>query len=251
MAHIPDPITRPRRQSLPAQVAEILTEAVLSGRYEPGSTLPPERELAEQLGINRTSLRQAIARLEQAGLVESRQGVGTVVRDPAASSDGGLVLRALSLAGPDLVAEVLEVRETLAVLAGRLAAERAPAAALADLAACFDAAESAAGHGEDERLQEAELRFFSRLVAATLNRPLQVMMSWLEQLYGEAAPVFRSAFADGPEVVAGLRRVLEAVAGRRPEIAEEAVRAYARASGERFLSAAHAAGAGARAAVAG
>jgi GntR family transcriptional repressor for pyruvate dehydrogenase complex len=250
MARTPDTIARPRRQSLPAQVAEILTEAVLAGRFPPGSTLPPERELAEQLGINRTSLRQALARLEQAGLVESRQGVGTVVRDPAISSDGGLALRALSLAGPDLVAEVLEVRESLGALAGRLAAERATPDALCELAARFDAAVAAgraagsavATAGDGAALQGAELQFFSQLVAATRNRPLQVMMSWLERLYGEAAPVFRSAFADGQAVVEDLRRVLETVTSRQPDLAEAAVRDYARASGARFLAAALRAG---------
>ncbi|MDG6928995.1 MAG: hypothetical protein JRN29_02970, partial [Nitrososphaerota archaeon] len=48
-----------------------------------------------------------------AGLVESRQGIGTVVRDPLQATDPALVLRALVAAGPELVAEVLEVRRVL------------------------------------------------------------------------------------------------------------------------------------------
>jgi len=44
-------LRRPARRSLPAQVADVLIDAVLAGRYLPGATLPPERELAEQLGL--------------------------------------------------------------------------------------------------------------------------------------------------------------------------------------------------------
>jgi GntR family transcriptional repressor for pyruvate dehydrogenase complex len=234
-------IDRPARRSLPAQVAEILTEAVLAGRFVPGSTLPPERELAEQLGVNRTSLRQGIARLEQAGLVEARQGIGTVVLDPASSADGRLALRALSFAGPELVAEVLEVRESLGALAGRLAASRATDDDMSRLRERLAAAEGAV---DAEALQAAELAFFTELVAVTANRPLLVMMSWLEQLYEVAAPVFRAAFSDRRTVVAELRRVLEAVTRRQPGAAETAVRAYACSSGERLLELAELAAAG-------
>ena len=230
------PLDLPSRRSVPAQVADSLTEAVLTGRYRPGSTLPPERELAAHLGINRTSLRHAIARLEQAGLVESRQGIGTVVRDPLQATDPALVLRALVTAGPELVAEVLEVRRVLGGLAGRLAAERATELDLVKLDEHFEAARATAP-GDAAALQAVELAFFSCLVDATANRPLLVMMRWLEELYGATAPLFSAAFTDPRPVLADLRRVRTAVAGRRPDDAEDAVRRYADRSGRRLLAA--------------
>ncbi len=230
------PFTPPSRRSVPAQVADSLAEAVLAGRYRPGSTLPPERDLAVQLGINRTSLRHAIARLEQAGLVESRQGIGTVVRDPLQATDPALVLRALVTAGPELVAEVLEVRRVLGGLAGRLAAERATELDLVKLDEHFEAARATAP-GDAAALQAVELAFFSCLVDATANRPLLVMMRWLEELYGATAPLFSAAFTDPRPVLADLRRVRTAVAGRRPDDAEDAVRRYADRSGRRLLAA--------------
>ena len=72
----------PDRQRVDEQIAAQIADAILDGAFPPGSTLPPERDLAEQLGVNRTSLRQGLARLQQMGLVEARQGSGTVVRDP-------------------------------------------------------------------------------------------------------------------------------------------------------------------------
>ncbi len=229
------PFAPPSRRSVPAQVADSLTEAVLAGRFPPGSTLPPERDLAEQLGINRTSLRQAIARLEQAGLVESRQGVGTVVGDPLRAADASVVLRALLAAGPDLVGEVLQVRQALGGLAGRLVAERVAPPVRDGLQERLQAAAAA---GDAAGLQAAELALFSFLVDSTGNRPLQVMMGWLEKLYGAAAPLFRSAFTDAPAVLADLQQVVAAVTSGDPADAEAAVRAYAERSGARLLAAA-------------
>ncbi len=229
------PFARPTRRSVPAQVADSLMEAVIDGRFPPGSTLPPERELALQLGINRASLRQAIARLEQAGLVESRQGVGTVVGDPLRAADASVVLRALLAAGPELVSEVLQVRQVLGGLAGRLAAERVTPDVGRELERRLAVAEAAGGAAE---LQAAELNLFSFLVDITGNRPLQVMMGWLEQLYGAAAPLFRSAFDDAPAVLAGLHLVVGAVSSADRAAAEAAVRDYAGSSGARLLAAA-------------
>ena len=234
-APVPAPVAHPApdRRSLPVQVAEALIDAVVAGRYPPGTTLPPERELAGQLGINRTSLRQAIARVEQTGLVESRQGIGTVVRDPLRSSDSGIVLRALAVAGPDVVAELLEVRAALAELAGRLAAQQG-AGATDVLDARLDDVRGAVP-GSD--LQAAELAFFSALVDQGGNRPLRVMMGWLEELYGATAPLFVDAFGSTRTVVSGLVPVADAVRRGDASAAETAAGAYAQASGRRLLAA--------------
>lgn len=226
---------RPDRRSLPAQVADLLVEAMLDGRLAPGTTLPAERALAEQLGITRTSLRQAIARLEQAGLVEARHGFGTVVRDPSEAADATLVLRALLRLGPALLTEVLEVREALGALAGRLAAERAEPADLELLVTRLDGARSAAGA---EALQGEEFAVFSALVDVAGNRPLQVMMRWLERLYGATAAFFVAAFEDAGPVIEGLEAVVASVQAGDGSAAETATRTYLQDSGARFLAAA-------------
>jgi DNA-binding FadR family transcriptional regulator len=213
------------------QVAEIVTDAVLAGEHPPGSTLPSERDLARQLGVNRTSLRQALARLEQAGLVASRQGIGTVVLDPLEATDGAVVLRALVAAGPEVVGEVLEVRQALASLAGRSAATRATPAQREELVRRFDHACRCDGA---PALQAAELAFFSVLVVSTGNRPLTAMMKWLERLYTATSSVFVDAFSDADAVLRDLRPVLDAVVSADPDSAERAVRDYASKSGTRL-----------------
>ena len=73
-----------RRTKVYEQVAQQLQRMIRDGLVKPGEKLPPERELAEMLQVSRGSLRDAIRTLELMGLVEPRQGEGTVVCDPSA-----------------------------------------------------------------------------------------------------------------------------------------------------------------------
>jgi GntR family transcriptional repressor for pyruvate dehydrogenase complex len=67
-------------------VASSLERRILEGSLKPGDRLPPERELAIELGVSRPSLREAIQKLASKGMVQSRQGGGTYVTDRLESS---------------------------------------------------------------------------------------------------------------------------------------------------------------------
>jgi GntR family transcriptional regulator, transcriptional repressor for pyruvate dehydrogenase complex len=70
-----------RKTKVYEKVAQQIQRMILDGLLKPGDKLPPERELAETFQVSRSSLRDAIRTLELIGLVEPRQGEGTVVRD--------------------------------------------------------------------------------------------------------------------------------------------------------------------------
>src|SRR5215470_7268343 len=116
----------PVRRRLHEDVFEQLRDAILDGRFATGTKLPPERELALEFGVNRTSVREAIKVLESLGLVVVRQGDGASVRP--------LVDASLDVLGPmifhggridlALVAEMVEVMRPLMLEMGRLALER-------------------------------------------------------------------------------------------------------------------------------
>ena len=74
------PFTPCRRRRIHEDVAQQLRDAILDGRFRSGEKLPPERELAAEFGVNRTSVREAIKVLEGLGLVQVRQGDGVTVR---------------------------------------------------------------------------------------------------------------------------------------------------------------------------
>ena len=120
------PFQPPRRRRLHQDVAEQLRDAILDGRFTPGDKLPPERELAEEFQVNRTSVREAIKVLEGLGLVSVSQGDGATVRPfveasfdvlPATIFRGGRVDLAM-------LAELNEVMGPLLLEMGRLAIER-------------------------------------------------------------------------------------------------------------------------------
>ena len=77
---VPLPFRPARRRRIHEDVAEQIRDAILDGRFRAGQRLPPERELAVEFGVNRTSLREAIKVLEGLNLVRVRQGDGATVQ---------------------------------------------------------------------------------------------------------------------------------------------------------------------------
>ncbi len=71
-----------RAEGLSQRVSKHLAAEIRSGRYKPGDRLPPETELATQLGVSRTILREALASLKQDGILETRQGRGMIICAP-------------------------------------------------------------------------------------------------------------------------------------------------------------------------
>jgi DNA-binding FadR family transcriptional regulator len=222
----------PDRQRVDEQIAATIADAILDGAFPPGSTLPPERELAEQLGVNRTSLRQALARLQQMGLIEARHGSGNVVCDPEALTHPAVVEALVRRLGAEFLAELLEIRAALGPLIGRLAAQRsAPEdadALRAALAAVHDA-ESAAAR------QAADLAYFRVLIHSSRNRALGLMYRWVEHAFGGREHELTGAYDDPAPVLADLRAITEAVLSRDAEAAAAAVEAYLQASALRMV----------------
>lgn len=98
-----------RRERLSQQIALEICRMIRRGQVKPGQTLPAERDLAAQLGVSRTSLREALRGLEIAGIIDSRHGGGTFVRDFSEfgiESPLSMVLEATQ----EIVADLWEVR---------------------------------------------------------------------------------------------------------------------------------------------
>lgn len=227
----PPQLTLPARQRLDDQIVDVLTEAIVDGRYPPDTSLPSERDLADQLGVNRTSLRQALSRLEQLGLVETQHGRGTVVLDPTQNPDPAVLGKLMNHLGDDFLAELFEVREGVCELVAELAATRATKDDVDRLRAATAAVLAA---DSDAGRQLAELAWFACLVEATRNRALILLLRWIWRAYGDTGNSFEAAFHDAAEIAAGLDGVVDAVARHRPRAAEAAMAAYARSSGERM-----------------
>jgi len=91
-----NPVQPPDRNnpSIPVyeQIAENLLDQIESGQLSPGDRLPPERELSDQLRVNRLTLRRALQKLEMQGLLNRRQGAGTYVSEPKIEQQAEVII---------------------------------------------------------------------------------------------------------------------------------------------------------------
>ena len=85
----------------------------ITEELKPGDLLPPERELVQMLGVSRGSVRDAIRSLELIGLLEPRQGIGTVVCGPGAAASQSAGQCALPCEKRKMIAELLDVRKMI------------------------------------------------------------------------------------------------------------------------------------------
>ncbi|MDZ5456867.1 FadR/GntR family transcriptional regulator [Azohydromonas lata] len=106
---------RPGCGTLADRVTASLMQQVRGGTYPPNSRLPPEPVLAQQFGVSRTVIREAVSRLKSEGLVETRQGSGTVVLGPQAT-------HTFRIAAPGGDIEVRAVQEVRCGLESEMAA---------------------------------------------------------------------------------------------------------------------------------
>jgi GntR family transcriptional repressor for pyruvate dehydrogenase complex len=121
---------RPKRIS--DQVFEQLKDHIFRGHAKPGEQLMTERELAQALGVSRPTVREAINKLVNIGLIEQRQGQGTFVVSPADNAQKNPL--AVVVDGHEsTILDLLEVRLGLECNAATMAAQRATAEDIADL----------------------------------------------------------------------------------------------------------------------
>jgi DNA-binding FadR family transcriptional regulator len=205
------PLRSTERTALVPQVIEQLQSQITSGEWAVGTRIPPEPDLAAQLGVGRNTLREAVLALVHAGLLERRQGSGTFV--VGSRELAGAVARRVADAQ---LAEVLEVRRALEVEAARSAARRRTDHDLAELDAALEAREVAWANGEVDEFVAADVELHQRIVAAAHNRILA-------ELYLDFSAALRAsitiAIGDDltPERYVDHSRLVEAIRGGDPE----------------------------------
>lgn len=177
--------TLQNRSAMPTRayvdVAELLLGRLRAAQYAPGTRLPSERQLAEELGVSRPTLREALAALELMGVVDTHLGAGTYVRELTDADGDVKKADAPSDASPS---EVLEVRLLIEPGTARLAAanwERQSLAAIArplrNLERAAEADSAAHPTNEDRQFHTAIARATGNAVLIGLLAPLWAAMS--------------------------------------------------------------------------
>ena len=125
-----------RKSSAPDMVAEQIIERIAGGELAPGTQLPAQRDLAQMLGVGRSSVREAINALVVMGYLEPLQGKGTFIKDVLPTSDPGIEKLAAAFSAGSIF-DLMEARELLECRTATLAAERADDAQILNLKAAM------------------------------------------------------------------------------------------------------------------
>src|SRR5229473_7739943 len=213
-----------RSSRLYEQIVQQVEESIHKSVLKPGDQLPPERELAQQFGVSRTAVREAVKALHEKGLVEAYPGRGTFITEGTSYSMRQSLDRMLKVGQAEGSGYLAEVREILEPEISALAATRVDEEDLASLReqiAIMDRARK-----DPEAFIEADLDFHLALAEAAAN-PL--ILSLIDSIVGLLREQRMRIFKvdGGPE--RGQfhhKRILEAIEQRNAEKAREAMRAH-------------------------
>jgi len=209
------------RNKVYQEVAKQL-ERRITEELKPGDRLPPERKLVQMLGVSRGSVRDAIRSLEMMGLIEPRQGIGTVVCSPGVIPANPLANALLEKR--KMVAELLDVRKMIEPpLAGR-AAVHASRDEIADMENILARQETNVRRGELGIEEDSEFHYSIALASnnSVVLKVVDVLMDLLRETREHALQV------EGRQEksLAGHRRILAALKRGDAAAAEAAMRRH-------------------------
>ena len=211
-----------RRNKVYEEVARQIERLILK-KLQPGDKLPSERELAEALGVSRGSIRDAIRSLELLGLVEPRQGAGTIVREVTADA---LVnpLANMLVRQREQVVELLDFRKMLEPpLAGR-AATHASSEEISELEEILEPQEAKLNKGNLAIGEDSDFHYTVALASGNtiVLKLLDVLMDMLRDTRERSLQL-----AGRPQKsLAGHKRILAAIKRRDAEAATAAMRRH-------------------------
>ncbi|MBK5542871.1 FadR family transcriptional regulator [Pseudomonas sp. TH05] len=223
--------------TLADQVTAALKAHIASGEALPGSRLPTEPVLSERFGVSRTVIREAISRLKSAGLVEVRQGSGTVVSE-------GAHIKAFTIdldvrGSIEAVLRVTELRRGIEGEAAALAAQRhtqEQLQAIHQALLAIDAAEQAGLDGVEQ-----DLAFHFSISQATGNPLYPSLHEFIAQFIKEAIRITRSNEERRRDLASTVRTehfaVYAAIAARDVEGARQAALTHIHNAVERLKNA--------------
>ncbi|HEX8204473.1 MAG TPA: GntR family transcriptional regulator [Solirubrobacteraceae bacterium] len=204
-----------RRTTASEELFGVLRDAIVAGRYGAGEKLPSQRTLAREYGVNATTVREAIKRLEQLKLVEVRHGDAMRVSDWRTASGLDVIAHVLfdsTGVNRDTLRSLMEARRWMLAVAAGLAAERRSDAQADEIGRL------AAVAGEQ---QAADFGFFAAVVEAAGNVVFSLILNSVRAVYFEHAALFTPLVTE--ELRPLYERAADAIARRDGEGARAAV----------------------------
>ena len=219
------------RRKVAEQIADALKHAIVGGQFKPGQALPSERELANQYEVNRSSIREALLRLEAWGLIKIKQGGATRVRDFLLSAGLEMLPHLFDVGGdvlPDVLRDVHEIRAMLLGWCAEQAAQKADASSVARLEMLVQQMSEPRVKAADA--QELDYAFFEELVRISGNRLLTLLANVIRDLYMRGRDHFLPMYAKGVFSAEHHHDAVAAIRARNPVAAAAAMRAHAQSA---------------------
>jgi len=171
------------------QIVEMLIKYILEGGIRSGETLPPERTLASEFNVNRTTLREALKKLEQLKLIKIRQGQGATV-DDLHNASIEVLFYLLNVKGEidlGILENILEARELFGTDVARLAAKRADENDIAQMQILMNKLVKTT---DPAQLQLLDFEFFRLLSLASKNMVYILLMNMLKIIHEKQLQLF-------------------------------------------------------------
>lgn len=189
-------------------VVAYVRQLIESGEFRAGDKLPPERELADRIGVSRPSVRAGIQSMAAFGLVASRRGAGTFVTDgPPLLEINPLSLFAALHGIPEH--ELFEARRVLEIDLAGLAAERATGGHLAAISE--EVMEMFASFDDLQKFLVHDIRFHRAVAAAARNPLLAALMEMVADLFYDERKKTVDRWKGAEEAAAHHRRIYQAI----------------------------------------
>lgn len=216
-------VTPVQRTKLTTSVFEQLLSHVVSGNWTPGERIPPERELCQQLGIARTSLREALKAMELIGMLDSRVGDGTFVC-PRSEFLSRPLLWAFTGTDQGELQEIMEARTIIEENLAGLAARRGSPEEIRDIGRAVQMMRDSISRGDS--ILESDMAFHLAVSAAAQNGVLRNAVQLLRNLMRQWI-LYKLMIPDVPHAVLDRHvAIYRAIAARKPNAARSAMRRH-------------------------
>jgi len=226
----PDPLFSPiRLERVSDKVANQLKKVITEGIFKVGDRLPSERDLAEQMGVSRPSVREAIQQLELQGMVESVHGGGTIVRS-LAEQEIRTPMEALLGEDKQKVVELTEVRAFMETWAARQAASNRTDEELERIRGYLEEMERDLEKGRIRA--EVDVKFHTQIAAAAHNTIFLHLIQSIYQLISWSIRLHREEVLVTPEdqvaIFSHHLKIFKGIQNRDPKAAEAAMSEHLR-----------------------
>jgi GntR family transcriptional repressor for pyruvate dehydrogenase complex len=170
-----------KKKKLADEVIDEIKRMIQSGELKEGDRLPNQNEFAAQLGVSRTSLREAFNTLSVLGILEQHQGYGTIVKSrfSALYADH---LSAPFITDEKATIELLEARQFIEIGAARMAAKSATPKQIKKMGDLIDDMAKANKKGDTQKLSEQDIEFHFLIARATQNRVIIHLLATIRGL---------------------------------------------------------------------